>query len=490
MGICSSKAVVEKQPEYPNNSLVYRYRINTEIKEEANYVFNYMKPNLGLERFEYLDLINSDIKQLEISLFEELSNKVKPLSKYQTLYIGIKWTLLGAFFASKALYGSAADNDRVLSKFRNVEIELHDGTDSKIANFLDEGIKSFVFLRDFFQKGYNFWPIYKMYQSHESLVELVSTIASKIAEEVNNNFAQAKEKSKQFITESFERKLLDYSEIYTDSESLYNKKYSEIDRTTLYEFFKKSFYFPKDKFTTEESDSLNFGFLLGKIFLFDLLMHWFVSNNKLEELVIEILLNDFGIETHKRIEIEEINPALTFESDGGVEENKEDEIQNIPNDYSNSTFLVVRDGFRAEQSNSVDPSPKFSELSSATFKPDDNSDGAAIKITQNSENTRSNGFILDWIDVIDASWLKNYLLSLKVIQDMQQAIEDMYSKLKEVKHYDYSAMYKNDEPQNQEIKYMEDMELARSSGLDIFMHADSAPLINLNGDANLFGPIF
>ena len=87
MGICSSKAVVEKQPEYPNNSLVYRYRINTEIKEEANYVFNYMKPNLGLERFEYLDLINSDIKQLEISLFEELSNKVKPLSKYQTLYI-------------------------------------------------------------------------------------------------------------------------------------------------------------------------------------------------------------------------------------------------------------------------------------------------------------------------------------------------------------------------------------------------------------------
>lgn len=489
MGACNSKTAVEKQPEHPENSLVHSFNFYTESKE-PNYVFNYLQQNVGVGSFEYLDLINADREQLKISLFEELSNEVESVSSYQSLYIGIKWTLLGAFFASRALYDSSADSDRVLSKFRNIEIALYDGTSSKSATLLDEGIGSFVYLRDFFQKGYNFWPIYEMYHSHESLLELVSNIASRIAEEVNNNFAEAKEKSEQFITESFEKKLLEYSAIIYNDDELYDIKYLKHDRISLSKFFKQSFYFPKDKFSTEVSDSLNLGFLLGKIFLFDLVMYWSYTRERLEELVIEKLLKDLGIETYKRIGMEEVIPVLATESEENGEESKEDEIQNHSNDYGNSTALVVREGFRAEQSNAAGSSQKFSELSSETFKPDDNSDGAVIRTPSNYKKIGSNGVILDWIDVIDVAWLKNYLLSLKVIQNMQQTIADMYSKIQDVKQNDYSAMYKHNEDQPQEMKYMEDLELTRISGLDIFMQPESAPLVNLNGEANLFGPIF
>jgi len=156
--------------------------------------------------FTYFNLINADIQQLEINLFEDLYTRAETTSRYQSLYIGIKWSLLGAFFASRTLYASNLNIDQVLRKFRNIEIELYDGTQSKCATLLDEGISSFVYLHDLFSvSATNFWPIHTMYESHEDLIKLVSNIAARIAEEVNNNFEKSKEKSEEFISALLKR---------------------------------------------------------------------------------------------------------------------------------------------------------------------------------------------------------------------------------------------------------------------------------------------
>jgi len=281
-----------------------------------------------------------------------------------------------------------------------------------------------------------------------------------------------------------------------DDTELYDIKYLEFDRISLSKYFKKYFYFPKSNFIKEEGDYLNFGFLIAKIFLLESLIYFEYpnvveqtreiysvdigimsssDNLMLEELFTNKLLEDLGISSDSRIEVAEAHSLLPTENIGNI---------------SNATAVVILEESKEEQSKADSPTKDTISLSLEEFKPDDNSDGAAIRIIQNPEKSDSRGFIFDWIDVINVSWTRSYLLSLKVIQDMQQAIADMYSKIEGVKQNNYKAMFKPDDIQNPEIKYMEDLELTRSAGLNIFLHAESVPLLNLNGEMNLFGPIY